>query len=391
MADYGLTAAGFAPKRLSDIVESLNSGMVAIFGDNSDTDPDSPDGQIIGLFAGALAEVWEAVDEVATIFDPTASNGTTQSKQVRLNGITRGSESRTTVTAEVTGVNPFILGIGSVATTTGGDRFTLDESLVFTGSPQTSAWTAEEVGAVPCGAGTLTTIATPRHGWTAITNAAAASSVGALEESDGDLRRRRERSTEIGAVSIYSAMLAGVSNVASVTDALVLWNETGSTDSLGLPAHSFRAVVEGGADDDIAQAVWDKHPMGIERSGAESGNATDSNGSVIAIAFGRPVYVDIHVEMTITTTANFPSGGADLIKQAIVDYASGQLVGYEGDEYGIGHDAEFSRLYIAVNSIPGHTVDTMFIGLATSPTGVVNLAITDLQKSAWSTSRITVN
>jgi len=387
--DFGLTSAGFVAKRLDEIITDLNAGLVGIFGPNANVDPDSPDGQLIGLFAGAVSEAWETVEEVATIFDPQAASGTLQSKQVRLNGLTRIAESFTLVTAQVVGTSGKTLPAGSVAETSdNGDRFLLQADVVFTGGSDTASFIAEEAGPVPVGASTLTVISTPVNDWTSVTNAAAATFVGSLEESDGDLRRRRERSTELGASSNLSAMQAAIAAVVGVTDSVVLVNETDAADGDGLPEHSYRPIVEGGADDDIAQAMWDNHPMGIATSGAASGNAVDSEGTTHVMNFARPTNVPMHVRMTLSTDSDFPATGEADIAQAIVDWAAGTLAGHEGEKIGIGRDVDYSRLSIPINSVPGHTFTLLLLDDIDPPVTSVNFVVANTGKATFAVADV---
>ncbi|MEE9382837.1 MAG: baseplate J/gp47 family protein [Nannocystaceae bacterium] len=397
---FGLTDEGFSPKPLSEILSDINAGWIDILGPNADVDPDTVDGQIIGLFAGMFDEGWQTASENVSQFDPQNARGVLLSKLVQLNGLLRKDEEFTAVVAEVVGTAAATLPAGSIASTTADDRFILQASVVFTGGSDSSSWLAEEPGPIPCDAATLTVITTPVSGWTSVNNAAGATQIGSLEESDGDLRRRREVSTELGAVNTETAIQAAVFAVDGVLDVAVAVNETESVDALGLPPKTFRVVVEGGTDDDIAQAIWDNHAAGIGTSGAESGNAIDSNGTTKVMNFARPVVVDIFIEIVIATGPSFPSGGDELIKQAIVDFAAGLLPvpGCQDDEnpelipgITIGDDVEYSRLFTPINSVPGHTVTTFFLGTAASPTGVINIPISDLEKARFLLANIDVS
>ena len=197
-----------------------------------------------------------------------------------------------------------------------------------------------------------------------------------------------------------TALRAAVSAVDGVTDADVVVNETETTDALGLPAKTYRVIAEGGTDDDIAQAIWDNHPAGIGTSGAESGNAVDTNGTTKVINFARPVTVDIFVALVIATGSGFPSGGDELIKQAIIDFAAGLLPipGCADDDnpelipgIDIGDDVEYSRLFTPINSVPGHTVTTFGLGIAPAPVGTSNIVITPLEKARFLNANISVS
>lgn len=396
MPDLGLQDEGFLAKSLEQIIADLSDGWIAIYGTNADTDPDTPDGQMIGLIAGMFDEVWQTSGELNSVFDPQQARGVLLSKLVQLNGLLRADEVHTVVIGQVVGVPPATLEAGAIAETTDGDRFLNLIPVAFSGSSQTAVFRAEDPGPVPAAAGTLTVITTPITGWTSVTNAAGPLLAGVLEETDGDLRRRREQSTAQGAVHTFTALKAAVLAVESVVDAELAINEGLTTDGLGLPGKSYRVIVEGGADDDIAQATWDNHAAGIGRSGAESGNATDSNGTTQAIQFARPDDVTIFIDLVIATDADFPSGGDTLIKQAIIDFAAGllQKAGTDPAQFhdgiDIGDDVEYSRLFTPINSVPGHTVTSFGLGTAPAPVGTINLPISLLEKAEFLIGNISV-
>lgn len=391
MAEYGLTDAGFARKPLSQIVSDLNAGMQAIFGAGADLNPDSPFGQLVGLIAGAADEVWEASEEVLTAFDPQSARGALLSSLVMLNGIRRTDGTASIVLVTCTGTPGTVIPAGTLARSASGDLFENLALVTIGGGGTTGAFfQSVEIGPVPVDAGVVNEIVTPIAGWASVSNAGAGI-VGTLDESDPDLRRRREISTESGAVSIMDALIAGLRAIPSVLDALVVENKLLATDGLGVPGKSFMAVVDGGTDQDIADVVWAKHPMGIASHGSSSATVVDSEGVIQTVYFQRPAGVDIYVEMTIATTPDFPADGDELIKQAIVDFAAGVLPGYEGAGFGIGDDVLYSRLYSAINSVPGHTVSSFTIGFTPSPVFTTNLGITDAQVARFDVADIVVN
>lgn len=55
--------------------------------------------------------------------------------------------------------------------------------------------------------------------------------------------------------------------------------------------------------------------------------------------------------MNLTTNANYPQNGDDLIKS--------NLAAYFISDFGIGDDVIYSRLYTPINSVPGHAVNSL--------------------------------
>ena len=73
---YGMTGAGFIPKRLVDIQSDLNLGLAGIVEPGTGEYPfqnvedDAILQQVVGVFASALEEAWEAAYEASVQFDP---------------------------------------------------------------------------------------------------------------------------------------------------------------------------------------------------------------------------------------------------------------------------------------------------------------------------------
>lgn len=383
----GLLITGFSRKRLDQLLTELNDDMKAIFGDNLNLTPQSPDGQVNGVIAESQANLWEIAEEVHNAFNPSSATGASLSNLVQLNGITRKEATFSTVAIDVTGTDPTVIPAGSLISTSDTDsQFSTDADITITGGVGSGTATAVLSGAVNALAGTLTAIDTPVAGWDTVTNALDAD-LGVNEESDAELRIRRRLSLATGAGSILESILAAVLNVTDVTAVAIIENDTNATvDSV--PAHSFHTVVNGGLDQDIADTIWQKKPTGILAYGSTTLPVVDSQGFSHDISFSRPTVINLYIDVAITPLAGFPTDGADQIKQAIVDYAAGILI--EGRGFDIGDDVIYSEIYVPINTVEGVQVDTLFIGTAPSPSGTTTIVIGADQVSDFDTTRINV-
>lgn len=225
---------------------------------------------------------------------------------------------------------------------------------------------AEEVGELAAEANSLNVIKTPVLGWDSTTNPVAASE-GRLVESDEDLRLRFrntkfERSTNI-LDSLYSALLS----VDSVESVAVYDNDTDVVDSNGLPPHSFTAIVLGGEPIDIANTIWRNKPVGITSNGNTAVTIIDSQEFPREIRFERPDPITVYVVMDLDKNELYPADGDDQIRSAIISYAK--------ENFSVGDDIILSRLYTPINSIPGHSVNSLFIGTSPSPSTSSNIDI----------------
>ena len=388
MSETGITATGFNRKRLDVLLAELNTEVKAVFGENLNLSPESPDGQINGVVSESNANLWELAELAYNAGNPATATGVALSNLVTLNGLTRLAASAATASLTVTGTAATVIPLGSKVSIASGEQFATDVAVTLDGSGNgVVASTAVVTGELIASAGTITTIDTPITGWSTVTNAVAAK-VGSNLESDAELRARRNRSTSTNSQSVIDSIYSAVGNVSGVTQTAIVENDTTATVD-GIPAHAFQVVALGGVDADIAKVIFLKKPAGIQAFGSTVVAVNDSQGVPHNIGFSRPTSIPIYVSVTVSKTSTYPANGDDLIKQAIVDYANGILVTGEG--FSLGDDVIYTRLYTPINSIQGHQVTVLNIGVSPTPTGTVNIVIASTQLSSFTTANITVS
>ena len=138
----GLTDSGLDIKRLVEVITDLRQEAVPIFqdlledpNDIVDTSEDSTIGRLIGLISPSLADLWEAVQEVYSAFDPNSATGIALDNLVALGGITRFSNTYTTAQALFTGNNGTLIPAGSVVSSgTTGQSFNVVASVALSPS-----------------------------------------------------------------------------------------------------------------------------------------------------------------------------------------------------------------------------------------------------------------
>lgn len=387
---YGISSSGFNRKRLDTLLSELNSEIKAIFGDNFNVSPESPDGQINGVISESNANLWEIAEEAYNAFNPSSATGNTLSNLVQLNGITRLAATKSRVQVAITGAPATIIPLGSlISTSDTKSQFETEAEITLDGAGNGTVFANSVLtGPIQALAGTLTVIDTPVTGWLTCTNALDATP-GTNEETDVQLRARRERSVARDSKAIVDAIYSSIANIDGVTQVIVLENDTNATDLNGLPPHSFRAIVVGGDDANIAEAIWLNKPAGILSFGSVTESVLDSQGISHNISFSRPTTIDIYVEITLSTNAEYPADGDELIKQYIVDYANGELVAGAG--FSLGEDVIYSRLYTPINYVPGHDVTDLQIGIVDPASGTSNIAIDIDEISNFLIANIVVN
>ena len=211
--------------------------------------------------------------------------------------------------------------------------------------------TAVNAGPVTGEANTITSIQTPKTGWDSITNPTAVVP-GEDIETDEELRERFRQSKYIRASNILEALYSDLISLPNVLEVQIYENDTDIVDANGVPAHSFLPIIVGGDPLDIANSIWQNKPLGIRSYGNTIQTIYDSQGFPHQIGFERPNPVDIYIRMNLTTDANYPQNGDDLIRSNLTS-----------TDFGIGDDVIYSRLYTPINSVPGHQVNSLEVSL----------------------------
>lgn len=348
------------------VKSTLESAWRGIYGDDIYIEPDSQDGQLIAVFALALFDNFQAMEQVYQGFSPSTASGETLSRVVKINGIRRKMGSHSTADVIITGEAGTVINYGVIADVAS-QKWNLPDRVIIPPSGQIIVTvTAQEEGEVNALAGQITKIQTPTRGWQSVTNPAAATP-GALTETDAELRARQRYSVAIPSATILEGTLGAVLNVEGVIKAKIFENDTDTTDANGLPSHSISVVAQGGDATEIARAIWLKKTPGCGTFGTTTEVITDSNGISTPIRFFRPLVSHIAVTIVIAPEIGYLAATAQLIRQAIADYINGLAV---------GDDVSIARVTVAAVSV-GDTFDisSVTIGAVGGQQAATNYAI----------------
>jgi uncharacterized phage protein gp47/JayE len=240
-------------------------------------------------------------------------------------------------------------------------------------------------GRIQAPVGQLIDLKTSLAGVTSATNYVEAE-LGRNRETDTELRLRRARSLAIAGTATLDAIVARVGQLEGITAVTGFENRTNTTiDSL--PPHSFEIVAQGSAlDEDIAQAIWDNKPAGIETYGLVTEIVTDSSGTSQYVKFTRPVEVPIYVHVDYDTYSEeiFPSNGVDTIKELILAYGSSLSIGEN-----VIAQRFFGSIYAGVPGIQNLSI-TLNTTVAATPYANTIIAISPKQIPVFDLARISV-
>lgn len=372
---------GFTRARLDQRLAALTSAVRAIFGTDIDLSPESPDGQLLGVFAELISDADSLAEAVYNGRSPGGARGAALARLSLLNGVIKKSAQFSTVTLSVTGTNGTVIPIGSLVghATDSTIVFQTTAAMTISGGVATGAARSSTAGPVRAGIGTLTARLIVISGWATVTNAADAT-VGQFEETDPALRTRRAASVALPSQGILDGLEAALAQTADVIHAKVYENPEETVDANGLPPHSINAIVDGGAAADIGLALWLKKSLGVTQVGAQTQVITDVQGFAHTMRWDTPLPVTVYV----TVQLDVPVGSAT---KATIAAA---IVAYGDDASDIGADVEWFKLSNPINSVPGLSVAAVFLGSSPGPTLQANLAVAFNAIATWDAARINV-
>ncbi len=385
----GLTSTGFETKTAAEILADVETAQKAALGSDLDVSPEQPLGQINGIFAAKLRELWELASILYAARVPGGASFATLEGLAEITGLERLGATYGTTTLRVTLGAGVTLAAGAVASVAGQptNRWVTTAAAVNSSGSQATvdvAARAESAGVQRASAETLSVIATPTTGWVGVSNAADALP-GAAVETDPQLRRRRDAIIRAGGSSPLDAVWLALSRVAGVTQVRVFQNDTDATDPDGRPPHSLDVLVVGGTTQAVADALWAAKAAGIQTWGSTAATVTDAGGVARAISFSRPADALVYISATIERDPSvYPTADALL---AVV----GPALAAVGDLLHIGEVVRIEALRSTIFRLPGVVdVPSVRLGRSDVTTGTTNLTIGRRELAKLSTDRVLV-
>jgi uncharacterized phage protein gp47/JayE len=267
---------------------------------------------------------------------------------------------------------------------------TVDSKLSITKLGTPVVFTALKLGAYSLPANALTKIDSSIVGWDEVNNLVPGS-IGRFVETDEELRERHAISVRVtGAATTQAIRARLLADVDSVEYVAIYENRTNEVDSFNMPAHSFEVVVSGGANQSIADKIFEIKPAGIETYGNTSIQVFDENGDIQLCKFSRPsekfAWIRVSVN-ALNAEEVLTSQVAQSIKEAVLAY---------GELLNIGEDIItqrfFGPIYSATSGIGSITVESAITVLITDTPSysTANISVNRSERSLFDISRISV-
>lgn len=353
------TSEGVEIQSLAEVTEELSQNFRDIYGPDINLNPESPDGQRVGIQAKLVADMQAFALSFYNQQDPDLATGAALRSKIKYAGITSRPATRSQADLTVLSTRSLVLDNGFTVIDELGQEWATDAPNNISAGTNTITVFAKDFGAIEADTSTINKVVTVVIGITAVNNSGPAT-IGVDEETDEQLRKRRAKSVQLPAFTPLGSVIAKLANIAGVTDVVAYENDTNSYDPIyDMAAHSIWAIVEGGDVVDIAKSLAYK-TAGAGTKGGTTGvyveNIVRPVGAPFIINhtlnFDRPNPVPIYIRLYVKRKNPSQPAPTGTILQKLIDrlYIIGQNIVaselyetvYQAGDTFIAYDLEIS-------------------------------------------------
>lgn len=345
-----LTEKGFQRPSYDEIVDKQIERAKALFGQDIETNEQTVLGKFIRIICKDLSEMYEDLEGAYYARFPNTASGVSLDRLCVFAGISRNPPVSAVHKIKVFGDIGYAVPVGFLVGTENEVNFyNVYETVI-----KEDGCCEIIVQAVDFGesgnvyVGDITKIVNPVAEVTEIKHISVVS-YGADAESDKDLRIRFALAIAGAGSATAEAIRGNVMRVEGVKSAVVIENETDTTDKDGRPPHTFECYVNtedltDTMNKNIANAIFAKKPVGIRSFGNVEVDITDESGNSNLIYFTRIQKVYTTISIIVAVTNKFENDGEQTIKENLIEYIN---------SLANGEDIIFSSLYAYIYSVIG--------------------------------------
>lgn len=306
---------------VSDLLNgtSTASGFYQIYGPTINVASNSPDGQMINIFALSKIDMENFGVAIYNNFSPDEAIGTSLDNIAQYCGLTRLAGSYTQVVIQVvTNTTVTLSGQDTSSPYTvqdgTGNQYQLIITTALSNGTNNLNFQAVNIGAILSAANSINVPVTIIAGVVSVNNGAAPYQVGTNQETDANFRLRRQASTAHPSQGSVDGLYAGLNQLPGMVNANVYENNTSGVVN-GIPANGIWCVVNGGTVASIAQVIYNRRNMGVPMKGSQSSVITQANGVNITMLWDNAVAQNLYIYGNIHSLT-----GAAVNTTAIIAY-----------------------------------------------------------------------
>lgn len=285
-------------------------------------DEDSPDYQIISIVLLNQYDLLLTIQSMLNSFFPSSAKGISLDRICSYQGISRFSPTKSIATIDIVGVAGTEIK-GMIVSDVNNELWTVEDGIVS--ELGTISLKCESVNpGVYAGIGEIVNIVEAPKEIKSITNKTPCIK-GRLEETDAQLRIRRNKSVLIPSNGTVDGLEAALINIDGVSNINIRNNST-SNPIDGVSPHSLSISILGGDDNEIAETIYNKKSTGCGLDGNVEVTLIKNNFPQ-TIKFYRPEYTQCKITYTLTPLENYAPEYAEMISNKVKDYVSSLKIG----------------------------------------------------------------
>lgn len=342
-----LTELGFKRPIYAELLNAQINRAKKLFGDDIDTSELTPLGKFIRITVYDLAQAYEDLEGVYLARFPNSATGVSLDRLCVFAGISRNPPTASIHTVKVTGKEGFEIPSGFLVGTESDVNF-YNEDPVTIGEDGTVQYNVKctelgTIGNVPIGS--ISKIVNPDANVESVEHIDLYK-VGEDKESDTKLRKRFLETIAGGGSATVEAIVASIMRVPNVQGCMLVENDTDFVDEAGRPPRSFECFVYAPKEQyqAVAEAIFDKKPVGIKTYGTLSYQVADEGGYFHTINFSEVIELNIFMKVSVKVDATFENDGAQKIKDNLLYYIN---------SLSNGEDLAYSTLFGYIHDVTG--------------------------------------
>ena len=333
-----IDANGLKISTLPDILDGLEAEFRSIYGQDILLDSNTPDGQLLNIFAQMHLNNLETLQSIYDQMDVTQAVGVQLDQRAALCGISRLGATYTLVNVQLTATQTVSLqGLDSEywnpdATAYGvrdanGNVYYLVSSVTLDEGETTCLFRSAKLGEIVTPANVIVEQYTVNQYISSVGNSAGAIETGQNEETDSHFRSRVIKSYSVRATSSVDSLWSRISNIDGISGCRVMENVGDYPDIHGIPAHGIWVIVQyietDALDTSIAEAIYSEIGFGVQqKQGSVSKTLTTLQGLTQTLTWDKAIPEVMNITVTVYPYVGGTTIDEDKLKAYIVENLS---------------------------------------------------------------------
>lgn len=318
---------GFKADSFIEILTRLSTQLKDIYGQDINLDQDTQDGQMLGINTTVISDLQDLGLYIYNSMDPDFAEGVNLDRLLKLLARTRLPATKSTVDINLTLNRDAIIPITYTVSDSNGQNWQIISEQTLTAGTHLVTFESVDYGMITAESNTITQQVTIMTEIDSLTNPADAVS-GRDEESDQELRERRNKILEVNAYSTLGSIVGKLLTLDNIVDVCPYENKTSTYDSeKDINAHSYWLIVKGGEIDQISETIVKDKTGGTGLKGEIEGtyieNFITQSGKtrqiVHTVNFDRPTEKEIYLKFNVKRRVPTQSIDIDNIKNTLAN------------------------------------------------------------------------